>query len=85
MKAITFVAITLLSGAIAGTTLGILNQGIVEPYIEQAIALENEKAAAAEAGEIMDPIEFSNYRLWQRGGEIAAGTILGHPLWHYLE
>jgi predicted cobalt transporter CbtA len=77
MKAITFVAITLLAGAIAGTTLGILNQGIVEPYIEQAIALENEKAAAAEEGEIMDPIEFSNYRLWQRGGEIAAGTILG--------
>ncbi|MDQ3851369.1 MAG: CbtA family protein [Thermoproteota archaeon] len=76
MKAITFIAITLLTGAIAGTILGILNQGIVEPYIEQAIALENEKAAAEE-GEIMDPIEFSNYRLWQRGGEIAAGTILG--------
>lgn len=77
MKAITFIAITLLAGAIAGTILGILNQGIVEPYIEQAIALENEKAAAAEEGEIMNPIEFSNYRLWQRGGEIAAGTILG--------
>jgi predicted cobalt transporter CbtA len=76
MKAITFIAITLLAGAIAGTMLGILNQGIVEPYIEQAIALENQKAAAEE-GEIIDPLEFSNYRLWQRGGEIAAGTILG--------
>jgi predicted cobalt transporter CbtA len=76
MKAITFIAITLLAGAIAGTILGILNQGIVEPYIEQAIALENEKAAAEE-GEIINPIEFNNYRLWQRGGEIAAGTILG--------
>jgi predicted cobalt transporter CbtA len=76
MKAITFIAITLLAGAIAGTILGISNQGIVEPYIEQAIALENEKAAAEE-GEIMDPIEFRNYRLWQRGGEIAAGTTLG--------
>ena len=43
MKTITFIAITLLAGAIAGTILGILNQGIVEPYIEQAIALENEK------------------------------------------
>jgi predicted cobalt transporter CbtA len=77
MKAITFIAITLLAGAIAGTILGILNQGIVEPYIEQAIALENEKAATAEEGEIINPIEFNNYRLWQRGGEIAAGTILG--------
>jgi hypothetical protein len=78
MKAITFIAITLLAGAIAGTILGILNQGIVEPFIEQAIARENEKAAAiAEEGEIMNPIEFNNYRLWQRGGEIVAGTILG--------
>ena len=76
MKAITFIAITLLAGAIAGTILGILNQAIVEPYIEKAIALENQKAAAEE-GEIVDPLEFNNYRLWQRGGEIAAGTILG--------
>jgi predicted cobalt transporter CbtA len=76
MKTITFIAITLLAGAIAGTILGILNQGIVEPYIEQAIALENEKAIVEE-GEIIDTVEFNNYRLWQRGGEIAAGTILG--------
>ena len=77
MKAITFIAITLLAGAIAGTILGILNQGIVEPHIEQAIALENKKAAAAEEGGIIDPVEFGNYRLWQREGEIAAGTISG--------
>jgi predicted cobalt transporter CbtA len=76
MKAVTFIAITLLAGAIAGTILGILNQGIVEPYIEQAIALENQKAVAEE-GEIINLVEFNNYRLWQRGGEIAAGTILG--------
>lgn len=76
MKSITFIAITLLAGAIAGTILGILNQGFVQPYIEQAIALENQKAATEE-GEIIDPLEFNNYRLWQRGGEIAAGTILG--------
>ena len=75
MKVITFIAIILIAGAIAGTILGILNQGIVEPYIEQAIALENEKAAS-EGGEIINTIEFNNYRLWQRGGEIAAGTIL---------
>jgi len=76
MKVITFIAIILIAGAIAGTILGILNQGIVEPYIEQAIVLENEKAAS-EGGEIINPVEFNNYRLWQRGGEIAAGTILG--------
>lgn len=75
MKTITFIAITVFAGAVAGTILGILNQGIVEPYIEQAIALENEKVAAE--GEIINPVEFNNYRLWQRGGEIAADTILG--------
>jgi hypothetical protein len=37
MKAIIFIAKTLLAGAITGTIHGILNQGIVEPYIEQAI------------------------------------------------
>jgi predicted cobalt transporter CbtA len=75
MKTITFIAITLLSGAIAGTILALVNLGIVEPFIEQAIALENERAAAN--GEMINPIEFSSYRIWQRGGEIAAGTVLG--------
>jgi hypothetical protein len=75
MKTITFITIILFAGAIAGPIPGILNQGIVEPYIEQAITLENEKAASEE-GEIINPVEFGNYRLWQRGGKIAAGTII---------
>jgi predicted cobalt transporter CbtA len=75
MKTVAFIAITLLAGAIAGTILGALNQGIVEPYIEQAIALENDKAASE--GELINSVEFGNYRTWQRGGEIVAGTILG--------
>ena len=75
MKTITFIAITLLAGAIAGTMLAIINQAIVQPFIEQAIALENQRAAAE--GEMINPIEFDNYRIWQRIGQIAAGTILG--------
>ncbi len=75
MKASVFVAITLLSGAIAGTILGVINQGVVEPFIERAIAIEMQNAASD--GEIINPIEFNAYRLWQRGGEVAAGTILG--------
>jgi predicted cobalt transporter CbtA len=78
MKTITFIAITLLTGAMAGTILAILNQGIVEPFIEKAIALENERAAAQ--GIMVNPIEFDNYRIWQRVGQIAAGTILGTSL-----
>jgi predicted cobalt transporter CbtA len=75
MKAITFVAITLLAGAIAGTILGAINQVAVEPYIERAIELEMRNTA--QSGEVINPAEFAAYRLWQKGGEIIAGTILG--------
>lgn len=75
MKAITFIAITLISGAIAGTILGAVNQVVVEPYINRAIKLELQNAE--QNGEIINPIEFAAYRFWQRGGEIAAGTIIG--------
>jgi predicted cobalt transporter CbtA len=78
MKATTFIAITLISGAIAGTILGAVNQIVVEPYIERAIELEMQNAR--ESGEIINPVEFAAYRFWQRGGEIAAGTILGLSL-----
>ncbi|MDQ3968900.1 MAG: CbtA family protein [Thermoproteota archaeon] len=75
MKAITFIAITLLAGAIAGTILGIINQVAVEPYIEQAIELEMQNTA--QSGQVINPAEFAAYRFWQKGGEIVAGTILG--------
>jgi predicted cobalt transporter CbtA len=76
MKAITFIAITLLAGAIAGTILGAINQVAVEPYIERAIELEMRNAA--QSGQVMNnPSEFAAYRFWQKGGEIIAGTILG--------
>jgi predicted cobalt transporter CbtA len=75
LKVITFVIITLLSGAIAGTVLGAINQALVEPYIDRAISIETQNAI--KEGEVIDPVELQNYRLWQKGGEIAAGTILG--------
>ena len=78
MKTITFIAITLIAGAISGTLLAILNLGIVEPYIDEAINLENQNAIAQ--GEVINPQEFNDYRLWQKSGEIAAGTILGVSL-----
>jgi predicted cobalt transporter CbtA len=75
LKTLTFIAITLISGAIAGTILATINIGVVEPYIDQAINIENQNAIAA--GEPIDLLEYNNYRIWQKGGEIAAGTILG--------
>jgi len=75
MKTLTFIGITLLSGAIAGTLLGLINQAVVEPFIDKAIGIEMQRHIAA--GEIIDFNAQSHYRLWQKGGEIAAGAILG--------
>ncbi|HEX5892234.1 MAG TPA: CbtA family protein, partial [Nitrososphaeraceae archaeon] len=79
MKVLTFLAITLVSGAIAGTILGLINQVIVEPYIDKAIDIEIKNAAITE-GKVINPSEMSGYRIWQKGGEIVAGTILGTSL-----
>ncbi|MDQ4014633.1 MAG: CbtA family protein [Thermoproteota archaeon] len=75
MKTIIFIAITLLAGAIAGTILGAINQVAVEPYIDRAVELETHNAN--QSSQIINSAEFTAYRLWQRGGEIVAGTILG--------
>jgi predicted cobalt transporter CbtA len=78
LNAISFVIITLLSGAIAGTTLGAINQVLVEPYIDRAISIETQNVI--KEGQVVDSVELQNYRLWQKGGEIVAGTILGMSL-----
>jgi predicted cobalt transporter CbtA len=78
LNAISFVIITLLSGAIAGTILGAINQVLVEPYIDRAISIETQNVI--KEGQVVDSVELQNYRLWQKGGEIAAGTILGMSL-----
>jgi len=75
MKTIAFILITLISGAIAGTILGLINQLLVEPYIDQAIEIEVQNTVASGGPVNMD--ELVQYRLWQKGGEIVAGTILG--------
>src|SRR5919197_5056196 len=75
MKTIAFITITLLAGAIAGTILGAMNQVAVEPLIEHAIELERQNTE--QTGQIINPAEVAAYRLWQKGGEIVAGTVLG--------
>ena len=66
---------SLLAGAIAGTILGAINQVAVEPYIDYAVELEMQNTN--QSSQIINPAEFTAYRLWQRGGEMLAGTILG--------
>ena len=43
MKIFAFISLTLLSGAIADALLGLINQGIVEPFIDKAIGIETQR------------------------------------------
>jgi len=79
MKTRLFFIIVLISGALAGTIHGVANLVFVEPYLDQAIGIENQHLFAS--GEEKDTPEFKarfdDYRYWQKEGQILAGTILG--------
>ncbi len=79
MRTAVFLAIVLVSGALAGTIHGMANLAIVEPYLDEAIGIENQNLFAS--GEEKDTpefwVEYSSYRDWQKGGQVLAGAILG--------
>ena len=79
MKTILFIIIILSSGALAGLIHGTVNFAIVEPYLDQAIGIENHNLF--ESGEEEDTpefwVEYEGYRVWQKSGQILAGVILG--------
>lgn len=78
MKTLTFIVTTLLSGAIAGSLLGLINQAIVEPFIDKAIGIETQRHMSE--GENIDTAQQSQYRIWQKVGEIVAATVYGISL-----
>jgi len=79
MKTSLFIIIVLISGAFAGLIHGTVNFAIVEPYLDQAIGIENQNLFAS--GEEEDTpefwVEYEGYRTWQKNGQILAGVILG--------
>ena len=79
MRTGVFLVIVLVSGALAGTLHGVANLAIVEPYLDDAIGIENQNLFAS--GEEKDTpqfwVEYSSYRDWQKGGQVLAGAILG--------
>jgi len=79
MKSVLFLVIVLVSGATAGTIHGLANLVIVEPYLDEAIGIENQNLFAS--GEEKDApqfrAEYESYRIWQKGGQVLAGAILG--------
>lgn len=79
MKTILFLSIVLFSGALAGTIHGVANLVLVEPYLDEAIGIENQNlfASGEEDDTLAFWVEYDAYREWQKSGQILAGTILG--------
>jgi len=79
VKTFLFIAIALLSGASAGLIHGTVNFAIVEPYLDQAIGIENQNLFASGEEENTPQFwaEYDKYRVWQKSGQILAGVILG--------
>lgn len=79
MKAFLFICIVLVSGFAAGIAHGLVNFAIVEPYLDQAIGIEN--MGKFQSGQEHDTPQFwenfNTYRIWQKQGQILAGGILG--------
>ena len=79
MNARYFIVIVLVSGFAAGTIHGAVNLVIVEPYLDEAIEIENQSLIAS--GQVQDTpqfwVEYNSYRDWQKSGQILAGGILG--------
>ncbi len=79
MKTFLFIIVVLISGAFAGLIHGAVNFAIVEPYLDQAIGIENQNLF--DSGEEEDTpefwVEYEGYRIWQKSGQILAGVILG--------
>jgi len=58
MKAGYFIAIVLISGFTAGTIHGVVNLVIVEPYLDEAISIENRNLFAS--GELKTLLSFGS-------------------------
>jgi predicted cobalt transporter CbtA len=79
VKTFLFIILVLLSGAFAGLIHGVVNFAIVEPYLDQAIGIENQNLFASGDEENTPQFwaEYDGYRDWQKSGQILAGVILG--------
>lgn len=79
MKVLPFLVIVISAGILAGLVHGMLNIVVVEPYLDNAIGVENQRMFAE--GQAKDTPQFwkqfSDYRVWQKQGSIVAGAMLG--------
>lgn len=79
MRFVIFIGIALTAGVISGLIQGSVNLIVTEPFIDQAIALEIENALTR-GEDLGSQEEIVQYRIWQKGGQVFAGGILGLSL-----
>ena len=79
MKSITFIFISLFSGAISGLILAGMNLIVVEPFIDKAIGFETARHIAA--GEHIDMNQQNSYRLWQKSMYFCCRLYNRNGLW----
>ena len=90
MKSTLFIVIVLISGALAGTIHGAVNFTIVEPYLDQAIGIENQNlfASGEEENTAQFWAEHESYRIWQKKWSGFSwnnfGNCHGFIIWNYL-
>ncbi len=79
MKTVLFITTVLISGAFAGLIHGTVNFALVDPYLDQAIRIENQNLFKSDKEEDTPEfwVEYEGYRIWQKSGQILAGVILG--------
>ena len=90
MKTFLFIIIVLLSGAFAGLIHGTVNFAIVEPYLDQAIGIENQNLF--DSGEEEDTpqfwAEYEGYRelakKWSDSCRCNFGNIHGISVWNCI-
>lgn len=79
MKTLSFLFIVIVAGLLAGLFHGLINIAVVEPYLDTAIGIENQRLFAE--GEAKDTPQFwqqfTDYRIWQKQGSMVAGGMLG--------
>lgn len=79
MKTLSFFFIVITAGLLAGLFHGVINVIFVEPYLDTAIGIENQRKF--DAGEAQNTTQFqqqfTDYRVWQKQGSIVAGAMLG--------
>ena len=79
MQTRVFVAIVIFSGALAGLVQGSANFILVEPYLDQAIEIENLDilGMGGTQDEHLFWAEQESYRMWQKNGQLIASMFLG--------